>query len=111
MNRLGFRTEHAGAALQRLRALRFAPAELRLLTHLARADERTEPATQGADRTLPCVVTHGLQSAHQHLQLGGYLLGGPSDCGGTGCGRALLCMASRPFAASDGQTELGGRNR
>jgi alanine racemase len=40
MNRLGFRPEAFPAALQRLRALTVPPLELRLMTHLARADER-----------------------------------------------------------------------
>ena len=40
MNRLGFRPEDFPAALERLRALPVPPREIRLLTHLARADER-----------------------------------------------------------------------
>ncbi|MFM7706726.1 MAG: alanine racemase, partial [Gammaproteobacteria bacterium] len=39
MNRLGFRPEQALAARTRLLAARSAPRELRLMTHLARADE------------------------------------------------------------------------
>lgn len=39
MNRLGFRPEQALAARTRLLAARVAPRELRLMTHLARADE------------------------------------------------------------------------
>ena len=39
MNRLGFRPEEALAARARLLAARSAPRELRLMTHLARADE------------------------------------------------------------------------
>lgn len=39
MNRLGFRPEQALAARARLLAARYAPRELRLMTHLARADE------------------------------------------------------------------------
>src|SRR3954471_12403359 len=45
MNRLGFRPEAFGPALQRLRALTVPVLELRAMTHLARADERTEPMT------------------------------------------------------------------
>jgi alanine racemase len=40
MNRLGFRPESFPAALARLRALSVPALELRLMTHLARADER-----------------------------------------------------------------------
>ena len=40
MNRLGFRPEEFPAALQRLCSLSVPPREIRLLTHLARADER-----------------------------------------------------------------------
>ena len=39
MNRLGFRPERALGARSRLLASRFAPRELRLMTHFARADE------------------------------------------------------------------------
>jgi alanine racemase len=39
MNRLGFRPEEFPAAWQRLRALHTAPVQLRVLTHLASADE------------------------------------------------------------------------
>ncbi|MCC6173121.1 MAG: alanine racemase [Gammaproteobacteria bacterium] len=45
MNRLGFRPEDFPAALARLCALPVPPREIRLLTHLARADERDCPMT------------------------------------------------------------------
>ena len=45
MNRLGFRTEEFTSALARLQNLPTAPREIRLLTHLARADEPEDPAT------------------------------------------------------------------
>jgi alanine racemase len=45
MNRLGFRPSEFAAALARLRKLEPAPLEIRLLTHLARADEPDEPMT------------------------------------------------------------------
>ena len=45
MNRLGFRPGEFPAALARLRALQPAPLEIRLLTHLARADEPDDPMT------------------------------------------------------------------
>ncbi len=46
MNRLGFRAEDFPAVLERVRALRAPPAEIRLMTHLARADERDSPMTR-----------------------------------------------------------------
>jgi len=46
MNRLGFRSEEFPAALARLKRLPTAPREVRLLTHLARADEPDEAATR-----------------------------------------------------------------
>jgi alanine racemase len=46
MNRLGFRAEEFGPVLWRVRALRAPPAEIRLMTHLARADERECPMTR-----------------------------------------------------------------
>lgn len=45
MNRLGFRPEAFAPALERLRAMKVPPLELRAMTHLARADERSEPMT------------------------------------------------------------------
>ena len=45
MNRLGFRPEAFGPALARLRALTVPSLGLRVMTHLARADERSEPMT------------------------------------------------------------------
>jgi alanine racemase len=46
MNRLGFRPEAFPAALARLRALAVPALELRLMTHLARADEREQWMTR-----------------------------------------------------------------
>ncbi len=46
MNRLGFRTEEFPAVLQRVQGLRVRPAEVRVMTHLARADERDCPMTR-----------------------------------------------------------------
>ena len=45
MNRLGFRPEAFAPALARLRAMSVPALELRAMTHLARADERSEPMT------------------------------------------------------------------
>jgi alanine racemase len=46
MNRLGFRPEDFPAALERVQRLQPAPLEIRLLTHLARADERDDAMTR-----------------------------------------------------------------
>jgi alanine racemase len=46
MNRLGFRAEDFLRALARLRALPTPAREIRLVTHLARADERRDPMTR-----------------------------------------------------------------
>jgi alanine racemase len=46
MNRLGFRPEQFPAALERVRGLEPAPLEIRLLTHLARADDRDDTLTR-----------------------------------------------------------------
>ena len=46
MNRLGFRPEDFPEALERLLRMRPAPLEIRLITHLARADDRDDVATR-----------------------------------------------------------------
>jgi alanine racemase len=46
MNRLGFRPEDFPAALERVRRLQPAPLEIRVLTHLACADERDDKMTR-----------------------------------------------------------------
>jgi alanine racemase len=61
MNRLGFRMESASEALARLRALRPALREVRLLTHLACADEPGSPATaRQLQRFAPLAADAGL---------------------------------------------------
>lgn len=46
MNRLGFRVEEFPGVLRRTQALAKRPAEIRVMTHLARADERDCPMTR-----------------------------------------------------------------
>jgi alanine racemase len=46
MNRLGFRPEEFAAALTRLQRLKVPPREIRLVTHLARADEKNDAMTR-----------------------------------------------------------------
>jgi alanine racemase len=71
MNRLGFRPSEFATALERIRRLQPAPLEIRLLTHLARADEqdnvvtrqqvaRFKEATQGSDYTVSIANSAGV---------------------------------------------------
>ena len=46
MNRLGFRPEEFAGALERVQRLQPAPLEIRLLTHLARADDQDDRVTR-----------------------------------------------------------------
>jgi len=59
MNRLGFRTEQFEEILGRLRALAVPAAEIRLMTHLARADEPDCPMTR-AQLARFAALTRGL---------------------------------------------------
>jgi alanine racemase len=71
MNRLGFRPEDFPAALHRIQSMRPPALEIRLLTHLARADESDDPttrhqleifheATQGLDYAVSIANTAGV---------------------------------------------------
>src|SRR5207237_858090 len=71
MNRLGFRPEEFPAALERIQRLQPTPLEIRLLTHLARADDRDDAmtrdqlahfksATQGLDYAISIANSAGL---------------------------------------------------
>lgn len=71
MNRLGFRPSEFATALERIRRLQPAPLEIRLLTHLARADERDnamtcqqvarfKEATKGIDYTVSIANSAGV---------------------------------------------------
>jgi alanine racemase len=61
MNRLGFRPEAFAPALARLRALTVPALELRVMTHLARADERSEAMTgEQIDRFEATLAATGL---------------------------------------------------
>ena len=66
MNRLGFRTEAFAAALERLRALAVPALELRVMTHLARADEREESMTRTQlERFEATLSAAGLTGSHR----------------------------------------------
>ena len=91
MNRLGFAPQEFAAALERIRHL--SPRELRLMTHLACADERDarvttaqlarfREATQGLDYETSIVNSAGLLADVRPRV--------------TGCGPGLRSMAHRP---------------
>jgi len=73
MNRLGFRPEEFPAALLRIQQMRPAALEIRLLTHLARADESDDTMTreqlerfQEAIRDQPAQLLNRMALAGQH---------------------------------------------
>ncbi|HTT02222.1 MAG TPA: alanine racemase [Steroidobacteraceae bacterium] len=64
MNRLGFRAEEFPGVLARVRGLQVPAAEIRTMTHLARADERTCPMTRTQLEHFAAVTTGlGLMSS------------------------------------------------
>ena len=66
MNRLGFRPEAFAPALARLRALTVPALELRVMTHLARADERSEAMTlEQIDKFEATLAAAGLTGAQR----------------------------------------------
>jgi len=68
MNRLGFRPEAFPNALTRLRALTVPALELRVMTHLARADELDQPMTgMQLSRFESALVESGIASGPQRL--------------------------------------------
>jgi len=68
MNRLGFRPEAFPNALARLRALKVPALELRVMTHLARADELEEPMTgKQLTRFESALAENGIASGPQRL--------------------------------------------
>jgi alanine racemase len=85
MNRLGFRPEEFPAALARVRALAAPPREIRVLTHLACADEPESPMTA---RQLEIFgkLTHGSGLATSVVNSAGLLAGAgrPAGAGGRG---------------------------
>jgi len=66
MNRLGFRPEAFTTALERLRSMAVPALELRAMTHLARADERSEPMTISQVETFEATLSAaGLTGANR----------------------------------------------
>jgi alanine racemase len=85
MNRLGFRPEAFADALARLRALTVPALELRLMTHLARADERevwmTREQVAVFDRTLTAAGLVGPQRLATSIGNSAGILGWPKAHG------------------------------
>jgi alanine racemase len=85
MNRLGFRPEAFADALARLRALTVPALETRVMTHLARADERNEAMTREQvelfDRTLARTALIGPQRLATSIGNSAGTLGWPSAHG------------------------------
>ncbi|HEY5102086.1 MAG TPA: alanine racemase [Steroidobacteraceae bacterium] len=79
MNRLGFRCDEFPDALARVRALPTPAREIRLVTHLARADDRQDPTT-GEQLKLFKAVTRGLSYATSIANSAG-ILGSPAAHG------------------------------
>jgi len=79
MNRLGFRPEEFGPMLERVRALRSARLEVRVMTHLARADERDCPMTRVQLERFES-LTHGL-GCQRSIGSSAGILGWQGACG------------------------------
>ncbi len=94
MNRLGFRAENFGAVLARVQALATPPAEVRLMTHLARADERDCPMTRVQLERFRS-LTHGLGLARSIGNSAGIL--GWDDAHGEWIRPGLALYGISPF--------------
>ena len=103
MNRLGFRPSEFPAALERLRHLQPAALEIRLLTHLARADERNNAETKKQLARFE-EATRGLDYARSIANSAGVLGSVPLARDWVRPGLALY--GASPFSESCG-TELG----
>jgi len=103
MNRLGFRPSEFDAALERIRRLQPAPLEIRLMTHLARADEQNNAETR---RQLVRFkeATRGLDYARSIANSAGIFGSVPLGCDWVRPGLALY--GGSPFADRSG-VELG----
>jgi alanine racemase len=74
MNRLGFRPENFAATLERVRALTPPPLEIRVMTHLARADQRDDATTRAQVATFAKVTAQ--LDYHTSIANSAGLLGG-----------------------------------
>lgn len=104
MNRLGFRCEEFPRALERVRALPIAPLEIRVLTHLACADDRDSPMTgEQVGRFSRLTGALGLETSIANSA--GALLGRRDACG-TWIRPGLALYGVSPFPGTCG-AELG----
>ena len=98
MNRLGFRPEEFPAALQRLAGLRPAPLEIRLMTHLARADDSPETTRRQLERFQH--AARGLGYVTSIANSAGLL--GETPVGGEWVRPGLALYGGSPFADRTG---------
>ncbi len=103
MNRLGFRPDEFAAALQRVQRLRPAPLEIRLLTHLARADDRDDAVTREQLSRFKA-ATRGLDYAISVANSAGLFGNVPLGCDWVRPG--LVLYGASPFADKTGR-QLG----
>ena len=105
MNRLGFRPPDFAAALRRLQALRTPAREIRLMTHLARADEPAQEMTRiQTARFRQCVGASALVTS---IGNSAGIFGG-AESQGDWIRPGLALYGVSPFGASNG-TALGLR--
>jgi len=100
MNRLGFRGEEFAGVLARVRALSAPPAEVRVMTHLARADERDCPMTR-AQLERFATTTRGLGLVTSIGNSAGVL--GWSDARGDWVRPGLALYGVSPFAGESSE--------
>ncbi len=105
MNRLGFRPEEFPAALERVRRLQPAPTGIRLMTHLARADDRDDVFTRQQLARFN-EATRGLDYEVSIANSAGIFGDVPMDCDWVRPGLALYGVS--PFSDSNGP-QLGLR--
>lgn len=104
MNRLGFRCEEFLRALERVRALAIAPLEIRVLTHLACADDRDSPMTgEQLARFRALTASLGLETSVANSAA---LLLGQKDLCGDWVRPGLALYGVSPFAGTLG-SDLG----
>ncbi len=103
MNRLGFRPTDFPAALARIQKIQPPPLEIRLLTHLARADDRDDARTREQVAAFN-VASHGLDFATSIANSAGILGGAGVQADWVRPGLALYGVS--PFADQCG-TDLG----
>ncbi len=103
MNRLGFRPDEFAAALERVQRLRPAPLEIRLLTHLARADDRDDAMTREQLARFK-EATRGLDYAISVANSAGLFGNVPLGCDWVRPG--LVLYGASPFADKTGR-QLG----